>query len=148
MSQSSSEASPSANYKSIFDGALHAYKTKTGKDLSSNPLFHRLETCSSPDDIITILRQQIPGPDQSASGSSDGRLTRWLDPTVKVINAFSGTIGGTITLVNITEYGDSLHVYTLTFVLQAYPPGGVIFTGIGILLSVSASIDSFSTRLL
>jgi hypothetical protein len=26
--------------------------------------------------------------------------------------------------------------------LQAYPPGGVIFTGIGILLSVSISIDS------
>jgi hypothetical protein len=27
--------------------------------------------------------------------------------------------------------------------LQAYPPGGVIFTGIGILLSVSISIYSF-----
>ena len=148
MPQSSPEASPHVNYESIFDSALQTYKTKTGKDLSSNPLFHRLESCSSPDDIITILRQQIPGPDQSASGSSDGRLTRWLDPTVKVINAFSETIGGTVALVSLTEYADSPRIFTPVIILQAYPPGGVIFTGIGILLSVSASIDSFSTRLL
>jgi hypothetical protein len=110
MSQSSPEASSCVNYNTIFDSALQAYKAKTGKDLSSNPLFHRLETCRSPDDIITILRQQIPGVDQSASGNSDGRLTGWLDSTVKVINAFSTTIGGTVTLVSLTEYDDSLRV--------------------------------------
>ena len=110
MPRSSPEASPCVNYKSIFDSALQAYKTKTGKDLSLNPLFHRLETCSSPDDITTVLRQQIPGADQSASGNSDSRLTRWLNPTVKVINAFSAAIGGTVTLVSLTEYDDSLRI--------------------------------------
>jgi hypothetical protein len=43
-----------------------------------------------------------------------------LDPTVNVINAFSATIGGGVSL--------------------AYPPAGVVFTGIGVLLSdVNAS---------
>jgi len=90
-----------ANYQSIFDSALQEYENKTRKDPSSHPLFRRLESCDSPDDIITILRQQIPGFDQSAGGSSDDRLTRWLDPTVKVINAFSATIGNAVSLVSL-----------------------------------------------
>jgi len=87
MSQASPEVRRHANYQTIFDSALRTYRNKTGKDLSSNPLFHRLETCHSPDDIITVLRQQIPAFDQSASGRTDEdlKLTRWLDPTVKVV---------------------------------------------------------------
>jgi hypothetical protein len=105
MPQTSTEISPRANYQSIFDTALRAYNKKTGKDLFSNPLCRRFEACGSPDDIITILRQQIPGFDQSAGGSSgDSRLTRWLDPTVKVINAFSTTIGGIVALVSLPQY--------------------------------------------
>ena len=99
------ESSTRTNYQSIFDNALQEYKKKTGKDLSSNPLFHRLQSCDSPDDTITILRQQIPRLDQSTSSSSDDRLTRWLDPTVKVINAFSETIGGAVALVGPTALG-------------------------------------------
>jgi hypothetical protein len=99
MPQTPPENSPRTNYQSIFDNALHEYKNKTRKDLPSYPLFHKLQSCGSPDDIITTLRQQIPVFDQSASGSSDDRLTRWLDPTVKVINAFSAAIGGAVSLV-------------------------------------------------
>ena len=104
MPQTPPEVSPRANYQTIFDNALQVYKRKTRRDLSSNPLFHRLESCGSPDDFITILRQQIPEFDQSAGGSSDDRLTRWLDPTVKVINAFSATIGGPVALVGCTAF--------------------------------------------
>ena len=104
MSQTSPESLRHTNYQSIFDYALQAYKKKTGKDLSSNPLFHTLESCDSSDDIISTLRQQILGFDQSSSGSSHDKLTRWLDPTVKVINAFSATVGGAVTLVGPIEY--------------------------------------------
>lgn len=132
MSQTSPENTQRADYQSIFDSALQAYKKRTGKDLPSNQLFRRLESCVSPDDIITLLRHQIPAFDQS--GSSNDGLTRWLDPTVKVINAFSATLGDTITLVSLTPDGltrpESAYI-------QTYPPAGVIFTGIGILLSVS-----------
>lgn len=88
-------------YRSIFDNALNAYEEKTGKVLSSNPLLRRLEKCHAPDDIITILRQQIPGIDQSRSSQSS--LTRWLNPTVNVINSFSEVIDGAIGLVSPTE---------------------------------------------
>ena len=104
MPQTPGESPTRANYQSIFDSALQEYKKKTRKDLSSNPLFHKLQSCDSPDDIITTLRQQIPGFDPSAGGSSDDRLTRWLDPTVKVISAFSATIGSTVALVGPTAY--------------------------------------------
>ena len=104
MPQTPPKNPASTNYQSIFDGALQEYKRKTRKDLSSDPLFHRLQSCASPNDIITILRQQIPGFDQSASGSNNDRLTRWLDPTVKVISAFSVTIGDAVALVSFTAY--------------------------------------------
>jgi len=94
---------PRANYQPIFDSALQAYKKKTGKDLPTTPLFRRLETCRSSDDVISALRQQVPAFDQS--GSSNDVLTSWLDPTVKVVNAFSATIGGAVALVSLTEYG-------------------------------------------
>jgi len=99
MPETPPENSACANYRSMFDSALQEYTKKTRKDPSSNPLFYKLQSCSSPGDIITMLRQQIPGFDQSSSGSSDGRLRKWLDLTVKVINAFSATIGGAVALV-------------------------------------------------
>ena len=103
MSQASPDIPSHANYQTIFDSALQAYKKKTGKDLPSTPLFRTLETCRSSDDVIATLRQEVPAPNQS--GSSDDRLTRWLDPTVRVINAFSATIGGAVALVSLPEYG-------------------------------------------
>ena len=101
MSHASPEAGPSSNYQSIFDGALEDYQRKTGKDLTKDPLFRSLETCNSPDAVLTILRAQIVGPGQSHSSSD--RLTKWLIPTVKVINAFSETIGGAVALVSLTN---------------------------------------------
>ena len=99
MPETPPDNSTRANHQSIFDSALQEYTKKTRKILSSEPLFYKLQSCDSPDDIITVLQQQIPGFDQSSGGSSDDRLTRWLDPTVKVVNAFSATIGNAVALV-------------------------------------------------
>ncbi|KAH9992134.1 hypothetical protein BJV77DRAFT_453970 [Russula vinacea] len=118
MPRTPPEAPSRSNYQSIFDSALEAYKRKTGKDLTKDPLLRSIETCQSPDAVVTILRAQILGPGRSHNISD--KLTTWLDPTVNVINAFSASIGGGVSL--------------------AYPPAGVVFTGIGILLSdVNAS---------
>jgi hypothetical protein len=78
-------------YRYIFDNALKVYEEKTGKNLASNPLLRRLKTCDSPDDILVILRQQIPR--ICPSGSGDDGLTRWLNPTVNVIHSFSEATG-------------------------------------------------------
>ena len=99
MSQTLATTSSSSNYQSIFDNALEAYKKKTKKDLRSHPLLTKLETCNSPDAVLTLLREQIPALHQSRS--VDDKLTKWLNPTVNVLYTFSEAIGGGIGLVNI-----------------------------------------------
>jgi hypothetical protein len=88
-----SNALSNSNYQHIFSSALNFYTKSTGNDLTSNPLLPRLEACSSPDTVIALLREQIPGFDQSRSGKDSERLSNWLNPTVSVLVGFSGTIG-------------------------------------------------------
>jgi hypothetical protein len=130
----------SADYQAIFDSALDVYKRKTGKDLTSHPLFRSFETCNSPDAVLAVLQAQILGPGQSQN--SGDKLLAWLNPTITVLNAFSATVGGGVGLVSLHEVqGNSLKICSLIFILKAYPPAGVIFTGIGVLLSVRISND-------
>jgi len=113
------------NYQLIFDDALKVYKKKTGKDLRSHPLLSKLENCDSPEAVLIALREQIPGFDEA--GSSDDKYTKWLDPTVNVLFAFSSTIGAGVSL--------------------AYPPAGVIFSGIGVLVSAAKGVSDSEGKL-
>ena len=101
MSQTSPPAASRSNYQAIFDSALEAYKKKTGKDLTKDPLLHRLDTCSSPDAVLTILRAQILEPGQPQN--SRNRLTIWLNPTVNVLIAFSATVGALVGQVSLCD---------------------------------------------
>jgi len=96
MSHNLPQTSSSPNYQAIFDNALEAYKKKTGKDLISDPLLRRLESSDSSDAVLDVLREQIPGFDQSGS-----RLTTWVKPTINVLYTFSSTICGAVSLVSI-----------------------------------------------
>ena len=91
-----------SNYQQIFNSALEAYRRRTKNDLLSHPLLAKLETCNSPDAILVMLLEQIPGFDQS--GSNDNRLSKWLKPTVNVIYAFSGVIGAGTGLVSFMKF--------------------------------------------
>jgi hypothetical protein len=99
MSQTSPEAASRSNYQAIFDSALEAYKKKTGKDLTTDPLLCSFETCDSPDAILAILRVQTLGPGQFQNGAD--KLLTWLNPTINVLNAFSAAIGGTVGQVSL-----------------------------------------------
>lgn len=138
--QTSSEPTLRAKYQAVFDSALNSYEKKTGKVLSSNPLRRKLETCHSPNDIVTALGQQIPASHQSRS--NDDVRTKWLTPTVNVINAFSVTISRAVGLVSYKRWLTHFRICTLMFILQAYGPAGLIFTAIGVLLAVNISIIS------
>ena len=100
MSQAPTAGTSSSNYQSIFDDAIEAYKKKTKKDLRSHPLLHALQNCDSPDAVLSILYEQIPGFDHSR-GTND-QLIKWLNPTVNVLCTFSGVIGGGIGLASST----------------------------------------------
>ena len=100
MSQASSATSPSSNFQLIFNNALKAYEKRTKKDLLSHPLAVQLQACDSPSAILSILQRQVQEFDQSRG--VDEKWTKWLDPTVNVLYAFSETLGGGIGLVGFT----------------------------------------------
>ena len=82
----------------IFDAALEAYKHKTKKDLTSHPLLPSLQSCDSPEAILTVLREQIPTFSQPQN--DDDGLARWVTLTVNVLFSFSDTLGQGLGLVN------------------------------------------------
>ncbi|KAH9055872.1 hypothetical protein EDB83DRAFT_1091506 [Lactarius deliciosus] len=126
MSQVPSNAiTSSMDFGKIFGAALEAYRKQTKKDIASHPLATQLQSCDSPSAILAILRAQVQAFDQSQR--ADERLTRWLDPTVNVLYAFSDTLGA----------GAGL----------AFPPAKTIFAGIGVLLQAVKDVRATQNTL-
>jgi hypothetical protein len=90
MSQVPSTSSSSTNFEIIFTAALKVYNKQTKKDIVSHPLAAQIQSCDSSSAILAILRSQVQTFDQSQS--ADETLTKWLDPTVNVLLAFSATL--------------------------------------------------------
>ena len=99
---STSISTSHSNFVSIFNAALDSYTRKTKKDLASHPLLPSIQSCNSPEAILTVLREQIPAFSESQSG--DDRLTKWVTPTVNVLYAFSDTLGQGIGLVSTKRF--------------------------------------------
>jgi len=134
MSQPQSASTSSSNFQSIFNTALKAYEKKTKNDLLSHPLAAQLQTCNSPGDILAILKDTVKEFDRSRT--ADERLSRWLNPTVNVLLAFSATLGEGVGLVS--PHPISLQTPTLSApISQVFSPAKVIFAGIEVLLLVS-----------
>ncbi|KAH9055869.1 hypothetical protein EDB83DRAFT_1091321 [Lactarius deliciosus] len=125
----SSTSTPSTNFGTIFGAALEGYNKQTKKDIISHPLAVQLQSCDSPSAILAVLRAQVQAFDQSQIAHE--KLTKWLDPTVNVLYAFSATLSEGVGLT--------------------FPPAKAIFAGIGVLLravkdvraSQNALVDPF-----
>ena len=91
MSTSLQASSSTPNFQPIFNEALKEYKKKTGKELTSHALAEEIQSCDSPEAILSLLQGKANELNQSQS--SDERLTKWLNPTVNVLNALSATLG-------------------------------------------------------
>ena len=89
MSSDIQISSTTPNYHPIFNEALNEYKRKTGNDLTTHPLAEEIKGCDSPDAILSVLQ----GKANELDKSGDERLTKWLTPTVNVMNALSATLG-------------------------------------------------------
>jgi hypothetical protein len=87
----------SSNFQLIINDALDRYKNCTKNDLRAHPLAAQLQSCDSPSAILVVLQEQVQGLDSSRS--ADERWTKWLDPTVNVLYAFSGMLGSGVSLV-------------------------------------------------
>ena len=102
MSHAHLTSSSSPNLQLVFNNALQAYEKQTKIILLAHPLAARLQSCAdSPGAILTLLRGEVQGIDQSPN--SDDKWTKWLDPTVKVISAFSMALGERVSLVCLAQ---------------------------------------------
>ena len=144
MSAVPSTSTSHSNFAPIFDLAFEKYKRKTKQDLTKHPLLPRLQSCGSPEAILTILREQNPEFNQPQN--SDDELTKWVTPTVNVMFSFSATLGGAVGLVNITIFPYDIVQSNIYF--QAFPPANIIFTGIGVLLLVRVFRGSLARPIL
>ena len=87
----------SSNFKSILDAALSNYKEITGNELLDHPLAAEVQKCDSVDAMLTILQGQARAFKQSST-VEQGLLKRII-PVVKIVSAFSdtlGTVAGTV----------------------------------------------------
>ncbi|KAF8473035.1 hypothetical protein DFH94DRAFT_855950 [Russula ochroleuca] len=122
MSHTQATVSSPSNFQLIINNALDKYKKRTKNDLLTHPLAVQLQSCNSTSAILAVLQQQVEELDQSRS--SDERWSRWLDPTVNILNALSSTVAAGVGLV--------------------FSPASVIFAGVGVLLS--AAKDARATQ--
>jgi len=97
MSHTQQIPSSSSNFQRIFNDALKTYQKRTKHNLLEHPLAAQLQACDSTTSILALLHQQVKELNQSRS--SDERLSKWLDPTVNVLFAFSATLGEGVGLV-------------------------------------------------
>ncbi|KAH9047742.1 hypothetical protein EDB84DRAFT_1673401, partial [Lactarius hengduanensis] len=125
MSRVPPTATSSTNFETIFGAALEAYKNQTKKDITSHPLAVQLQSCDSPISILAVLRAQVQAFDQSQT--ADEKLTKWLDPTVNVLYAFSAILGEGVGLT--------------------FPPAKAIFAGIGVLLQAVKDVRASQNAL-
>jgi hypothetical protein len=101
MSHPNPSTSSSPNFQLIFNNALKTYEKRTKSDLLAHPLAAQLQDCNSLSSIIAIIHQQVQQFQQSREG--DEGLTKWLDPTVKVLYSLSGTLGEAVSLVRLRK---------------------------------------------
>jgi hypothetical protein len=94
----------SSNFQAVFNAALEAYEKATKNKLLTHPLSAQLESCNSPDAILSVLKNLVQQSDRCSS--DDERLRNWLDPTVKVLYTFSATLGGGAGLVTLKSLCD------------------------------------------
>ena len=102
MSAVPSTSTSSTRFEAIFTAALKEYKKQTKTDIASHPLATQLQSCDSSSAIIAVLRTQV----QTFDKDSDERWTKWLDPTVNVLFAFSATLGSGVGVVNVEHARD------------------------------------------
>ena len=98
MSQTTTTAEASSRFQALFQTALKSYKKQTKADLLAHPLASQLQSCDSTAAIVVILQDQVRDLDKSRG---DERLTKWLNPTVNVLSAFSATVSGGVSLVSL-----------------------------------------------
>ena len=85
-----STSTSSPNFGTIFTAALEKYKKRTKKDITAHGLAAQIESCDSPNAVLTVLQTQVQTFDPAPSANE--RWKSLLDPTITVLYTFSGFV--------------------------------------------------------
>jgi hypothetical protein len=104
-----------SQFQDLFDAALWEYNQKTGKDIATDPLTARLQSCDSSDAVLDILQEQAHAFSQYRNGDWKVQLMRRLKPTVDTLFGLSigGVFGEGIGLVRLTKSMFSLRIFII-----------------------------------
>ena len=94
----------SSQFKAILDAALSEYKTKTGNDLTDNPLGKELQSCESSEAVLDIIQRQAKAFDKFRD--SNKWLMKWIGPSVDVLFTISSTLSAGVSIVRDTIRDD------------------------------------------
>src|SRR5712671_1186619 len=101
MSPDHQTSGPSTdNFTQIINAALNEYQTVTGKRLDTHPFATQLNTCHTPEAVLTLFQTQAEAFRKSRQG--DEKLMKWLDPTVHILFTLSATLGEGVGLVSLS----------------------------------------------
>jgi hypothetical protein len=78
------------------------YEKITGIDLSKNPFATAIKQADSPGAILELLQEREKAFKDYRGGNQ--RLINCLSPVVNVVQAFSGILGGAVSLVSHTYH--------------------------------------------
>ena len=96
------QAASSTPNAQLIAGALADYSKTTGIDLSTNPFAAAIEQSNSPEATLQLLEEREKAFKEYRDGNR--RLTSCLRPTVRVLQAFSGILVESVTLVSDTSH--------------------------------------------
>ena len=99
MSSIRQASSSSSNFQLIIN-ALADYAKLTGIDLTKSPSAEKIERSNSPEAILELLQEREKAFKEYREVGR--RLISCLNPTIKVLHAFSGILGEAVSMVSVT----------------------------------------------
>jgi hypothetical protein len=121
----------------LFDAALQNYEKQTRMKLVDHPFAKQLENCHSVDSVMDILQQQARA--LTEFRGDDGKVVKSLKQIVHVVHTLSTStiLGEGFGLVSLARFW--VLFYSLTSLIQPFPPAKALFAGFAILLGVRLS---------
>jgi hypothetical protein len=96
MSSTGNTITPHSNLQLVID-ALADYANNTGTDLSQNPFAEKIQHFTTPDAILELLQEREKAFKEYRDANRG--LIDCITPAIRVLHAFSSTLGEALNLV-------------------------------------------------
>lgn len=105
-------SSSASRFEFILNNALQEYTKETGVDLTKYEFANQLERCSSPDEVLIVLREKAKKFKDYRDGNR--KLINWVTPVVQVVHVFAAFLGEATSIVSRNAF-NPLQMAILSF---------------------------------